>query len=242
MFDRAHLIETTIPKNEIKHAIDNTVFGGKVNIFVSSEWLNNLYLRYNCIFAWIDAINFSEALKSQSITNENLIALRTAIDDVSKKYPYVSFISFADTILLKSNWTIQKKIEYKPELFLEIFDEIKKLYRMHLKLDIYAILTQGTNEYYSSNLLHISKSKNHICLNSLGTPFAQILEIEKSVKTNKEKFELYLTSDYFSSIKFKYDFYKAEHTRKTYVSKIADRESVYYCFSYENLISNLRDE
>jgi len=100
----------------------------------------------------------------------------------------VSFISFADSLLLKSNWTVGHyestvKYTYSPEVFFGLFDELRVLYREELGLEIYAVLTQGSNEYYDDDVTHISASGNHISLNSLGLPFAQLLAIDDAART-----------------------------------------------------------
>ena len=68
---------------------------------------------------------------------------------VAEEREDISFISFADSLNLKSNWAVgyfHKGIEcsYKPEIFLTIIKELKKIYKDVLGLDIYAILTQGS--------------------------------------------------------------------------------------------------
>ncbi len=114
------------------------------------------------------------------------------------------FVSFADSLLIKGNWTVghfrsDVSYTYSPEVFVHIFKELQAVYREVLGLDVYAILTQGTNEYYEDSLVHISSGKNHVSLNSLGVPFAQLMAIDTSVRTAikaKEhgRFELYLTN------------------------------------------------
>ena len=107
---------------------------------------------------------------------------------MSEQYTDISFISFADNILLKSNWSIGHfdsgiEYNYKPEIFIQLAKIINSIYYETLGLNTYAIVAQGNNEYYNDSLLHISPSKNHISLNSLGVPFAQIMEIDSTVRT-----------------------------------------------------------
>ena len=51
---------------------------------------------------------------------------------------------------------------------MNIIKDLQAVYQMVLGKDVYAILTQGTAEYYEDSLLHISSGKNHVSLNSLG--------------------------------------------------------------------------
>ena len=97
------------------------------------------------------------------------------------------FVSFADSLLIKSNWRVghfrsDVSYTYNPEVVVRIIKELQAVYQVVLGLDVYAILTQGTNEYYEDSLVHISSGQNHISLNSLGIPFAQLMAIETSVR------------------------------------------------------------
>ena len=72
---------------------------------------------------------------------------------MARRYSDVWFISFADSLLLKSNWTVghfesSVKYTYRPEIFFKLFAELRALYREELSLEVYASLTQGSNEYY----------------------------------------------------------------------------------------------
>src|SRR5680860_1108794 len=94
---------------------------------------------------------------------------------LADKYPEISFISFADSLLLKSNWRVGYvdrgvKDTYEPEKIINLIRELGDIYREVLAMEIYAVLTQGSNEYYDDDLLHTSPLGNHVCLNSLGLP------------------------------------------------------------------------
>ena len=134
-----------------------------------------------------DAIGVKKALENGDLSREKLIELRNRIDDLAKEYDEISFISFADSILIKSNWTVGNyksdiNYTYKPEIFIDIIIKLRSIYNDTLNLDMYAILTQGSNEYYDDALLHVSETNNHISLNSLGVPFADIKSIEEAVR------------------------------------------------------------
>ena len=82
-----------------------------------------------------------------------------------------------------------------------------------LGFDIYAILTQGSNEYYEEPLLHISNTQNHICLNSLGVPFAELLAIENAVKAAFKSgihppMQVYMDEQFYHSLQLKYEYKK----------------------------------
>ena len=176
IYDRFHKVPVTLPKDKFVFCIGSWRYDEKPHIFVNGDWLESIYVRIYSVFGLVDAIGVKEEIRNGSLSREKLISLRDRIDSLSEHYPDISFISFADSIILKSHWTVghfESDIEYtyKPEIFLKVFQELKKIYSETLGLNIYAIFTQGSNEFYEDVLLHISESKKHICLNSLGVPF-----------------------------------------------------------------------
>lgn len=102
-----------------------------------------------------------------------------------------------------------------------------------LELDIYAILTQGSNEYYDESSLHISETLNHISLNSLGVPFSDLMVIEEAVRLAiRSKFhdpaELYIDDKLYHSLKFKCGFNKNDKPKFKYKSKMETKDSYYF--------------
>ncbi len=211
--ERFHEIRVVLPKPEIITCIGSWKWDEKPHIFVKTTWLNDLHLQSYSVFGFIDAIGVKKAIKDGAITEKRLVALRDEIDELGKSYPQVSFISFADSVLVKSNWSVgmvnsDVKYTYKPEIFLITIKELQRIFEKTLGLAIYAVLTQGYNEYYNDSLLHISSSQNHVCLNSLGLPFAQLLAIDNAVKGNIRKkahrpSEVYMDEYFFRSLRCK---------------------------------------
>lgn len=249
IFDRFHEVSINLPRDQFVACVGCWKYDVKPRIFVKSEWLYNIHQRSYSVFALIDAIGVLNALESGKITREKLIELRSGIDSISEKYPDISFISFADSLLLKSNWSVgyfknTVKYNYEPEIFIRLVSEINALYQATLGLSTYAIITQGGNEYYDDTLLHISHTKNHISLNSLGIPFAQLMEIEKTVreaiKTEVHPpAELYLDSQYYRSLKYKTEFNKNALRHHTYCSKMMGMSCKYYYSTVNNILTNL---
>jgi len=197
----------------------------------------------------VDAINVKEALRNGDLTRERLIKLRNRIDELAERYHNVSFISFADSLIIKSNWTVghfksEVSYTYDPEVCIQITHDIKNIYKEILDLDIYAIFTQGSNEYYEDPETHISKSGNHICLNSLGAPFAQLMEIDHSARfAIKEKIheavELYLDEQFLYSLNFKLGFDRESLKSYKYYDRMTASSRIYFCVGWEKLLSNL---
>ena len=242
---RFHEVSISIPKEEIKACVGCWRYDIKPYIFVDHEWLENLYTREYSVFALIDAIGVKNAIRDNLLTKEKLIKLRDMIDALAEQYRDISFISFADSFILKSNWSVgyfKKEIDctYEPEVFLRIIEKIQGIYRDVLGLEIYAVLTQGSNEYYNESLLNISQTKNHICLNSLCLPFAELLAIESAAKVAlKSKVhqpaEIYMDEQYYHSLKFKYEFDKNNKPKNMYKA-IMKTEAPFYFYSSLNVL------
>ncbi len=249
IFDRRHEVSITLPKDQFVACVGSWRYDEKPHIFVKGPWLENIYLRSYSVFALIDADYFTKALEGGEITRDRLIKLRSEIDSVSAKHPDISFISFADSLLLKSNWSVgyfknSGKYSYEPEVFINLASEISAIYKATLGVSTHAVITQGSNEYYDDPLLHISKSTNHISLNSLGIPFAQLMEIEETAKRASKagehpRAELYMDGKYYHSLKYKHGFDKNAVARYTYQSKMMGTPCRYYYSALHNIRSSL---
>lgn len=248
-YDRFHVVKTFLPREAFVAAALAYEYEKRVSVFVKSEWLRKLHLRSNSIFAMIDAVDMTAAIGSGAITHEKVIALRDALDAFAAQYPFISFISFADSLLLKTNWTAgmvdtDVRYTYVPESMLVLFQQLQTLYRDTLGLEIYAVLAQGSNEYYDDPLLHISKAQNHISLNSLGLPFAQIALIEgaarKAIRAGEHPpMEIYMDSDLFHSLMFKNYERKDHWPSAPYKPKMISEPGSYYYAMCEDLMSCL---
>lgn len=246
---RFHEVSITLPKDMVKICVGCGQYDIKPYIFVENEWLEHLHLREYSVFALIDAIGVKNAIRDNSLCKEKLIQLREKIDKLAERQADFSFISFADSLIIKSNWDVgyfKKGIQcsYSPEKLLNIVKELDCIYQETLGLNIYAVLTQGSNEYYGESLLHISNTKNHVCLNSLGVPFAELMAIEKAAKqaiksgVHPPK-QLYLDEQFYHSLKFKFQFQKNEKPKNLYSAIMKSHQPSYFYSNCDELIANL---
>ena len=246
---RFHEVAISLPKDQFVICVGCWRYDEKPHIFVKSRWLEHLYLRQYSVFGMIDAIGVKEALKNGGLSRDKLLRLRDAIDDLAKRYREVLFISFADSTLLKSNWSVgyfKSDVEYtyEPEIFLRIAKEFQLIYQDALGLDAYAILTQGSNEYYDDSLHHVSETGNHICLNSLGIPFAQLMSIDEAARAairqkTHEPSEVYMDKQFYHSLSFRLDFDSHALGSSKYRSKMMSTDSSYYYSTCQHIIDNL---
>lgn len=103
--DRFHEVKTFLPTDAFVAAALAYEYDKRVQLFVRTGWLRALHLRSNSIFAMIDAVDMTDALKLGKVSHDSVISLRDRLDDIASRHPDISLISFADSLLLKTNWT-----------------------------------------------------------------------------------------------------------------------------------------
>jgi len=159
--DRYHIVTVSLPKDQIVKCVSCYEHSERPHLFVKSSWMNHLYLRHYSIFCLVDAIGFKKALNDNELTRVKLIALRDAIDKVAEMYSKVSFISFADNLLLKSNWTVgtyRDEIEGEIGIGLEWMELIgKKASRIKISKSANIQDTNKWNEYFDWMLNYTEK-------------------------------------------------------------------------------------
>ena len=247
--DRFHQVRIVLPRSAFVICVGSWQYDYNPRLFVRGDWLTNLHLRSHSVFALVDAINVKEALASGSLTRSRLIALRDQIDKIAASNPSVAFMSFADSLLLKSNYSVGQydshiKYTYEPEKILLLLPAIQAAYHSVLGLNIYVVATQGSNEYYDDELLHISGTRNHISFNSIGLPFAQTHAIEQSARAAYKArvhpaADVYLDESFYHSLRFISGFTKSKQPKFPYAALMTTGESYYFPASFQLLIENL---
>jgi hypothetical protein len=117
-------------------------------------------------------------------------------------------------------------------------------FREEIDLAVYAAVAQGVNEYEDTALLHHSSSGNHLSLNSLGLPFAQLLAIDGAARAairagEHGPSELYIDEHFYHSLRFRAGFDKAGLPRAGYRSPLAARPSHYFHTDLLTILQNL---
>jgi hypothetical protein len=250
--NRYHEVRVRLPRSGFVNYVDQPGYGEKPHLFVTSEWMESLSYRNYCLFALVDAIDVKDALTKGTLTQPKLTELRRRVDEIAELYPETSFVSFADSLLLKTNWTVgtfdsRVNYTYKPEDFLEPIAEVRRAFKEVLSLESYAVLSQGSNEYYSDPELHISSSKNHISLNSLGLPFAQLRSIDESAHRAIKNgihgtFDLYMDEEFYHSLRFEFGFDKNAQPTHEYPSSMSTGQRCYVMCNFELVVNNLESK
>lgn len=250
IIDRFHEMRIHLPLSSFIACVGCSNYDEKPRIFVTSAWLSDIHLRTNSVFAMVDAIGVKKALSAGAISTSQLDDLRGRIDEIAAHHPDIAFVSFADSLLLKTNWSVGQwdspvEYTYEPERVIHVLPAIASAYRAALSLPIYAVVTQGRNEFYRDELMHVSHSGNHISLNSLGLPFAQLQAIEHAARSairagDHGPSELYMDDQFFRSLKLRYGFDKRKEPVHPYLAPMADHPCKYVLSSFRRIIDNLQ--
>lgn len=249
VFDRFHEVSVSLPQSTIRECVGSWQWDWKPTIFVESSWLDALYAKVFSVFGMIDAIEMRKAIDNQELSRTKLVQLRDKIDDLAARHRDVSFISFADSVLVKSNWTVGSvrnnlTYTYRPETFVTVAKEFQEIFANTLGLRCYTILTQGYNEYYSDEPLHISDTRNHVCLNSLGVSFAQLAAIDNAVRDairsgKHPPAEIYLDESFYHSLALRYEYNKNSRPKSAYTAVMSAKPAHYYYADVETILEYL---
>ena len=137
--DRFHEVRVLLPRTAFVMCVASWTIDEKPRIFVTTEWLNQLHTRSYSLFAMVDAIGVKAALLNGSFTHDRLVELQSKIDEIAARNPDIAFVSFADSVFLKMNWTVgiwdsEIKYSYNPEKILRPLIEINDAYMSALSM------------------------------------------------------------------------------------------------------------
>lgn len=225
---RYHTIKHAIPKSVIKKWIGIYWNIGHKNdyLFVDDDWHDTFWNGHISTFLLVDAIGMKMKMSSDSKKLlEELNLLSQKVDALAKKYPQLLFISAADNIIVKANFSA-RAIEpiYNPELLLYVCQDIRNIIKESIGCDSYGIFTQGFNFYNDESLFSINH--NHLNTRSLGEPYRELFSLEVRIREDIRNGELaksaYFSSDYFISLNLDREILKKDFknlSKKLYVSE-----------------------
>ncbi len=252
IFDRFHEVRVFLPAADFIKCVGCRDYDEKPHIFVSTNWLEDLHRRTHSVFALVDAIGVKTAILAGTLTADKIQILSQKVDEIASRYPDIAFFSFADSLLLKMNWIfgdVEYPVDrqYDPERIIRVLPEIAAAYSEVLGLGVYTVITQGQNHLYPDELLRVSASANHVSLNSLGLPFAQLLALDAAARANIKlgehgPEELYMDESFFRSLKLKFDFDKNAEPHFPYLSPMALSPFDYFVGSIERILQNLESK
>lgn len=209
---RYHGATKTLSRNQFVLCVHFPNFGKRPYLVVSREWFDAIEREAFSLYALIDAVGMKGLLSAQGIVDASQLArLRDGIDTIARQHPDHAFLTFADNVLVKTNWTASRSdytTTYEPERFVGLVGEVAAVFAVALGLKAYAVVTQGANQVDDPTLLHVSNEKNHILFASLATPFAELFEIDRSARSavhdgRHPPKELYLSKSLFLTLRFR---------------------------------------
>ena len=249
---RFHEFPIRLPRTAFVRCISSDTYDIKYIIFVKKKWLREQITREHATFVLVDAIGVKDALRSNALSQQQLLRLRARIDLLAAQHSGLSFVSVADSLVIKAEWSLEFYLTgaastYSPETLVRVVEQLQTIYRDVLGLSVYAVFTQGVNEYYEERGIHTSDTGNHVCLNSLGVPFAELLAIDRAVSEAIKSrelapHELYMEDTFLHSLSMRFDFKRENLARGQYQARLMRAPGAFYAASIGEILGNLEGE
>lgn len=241
---RFHQLPILVPRGAFVACIEAQNCDDTPRIFVRSGWIQALCEQPCAAFALVDAIGIRRGMRTGAVSRDALRDLRDRIDTPAARYPDVGFVSFADSVLIKQVWTIgsygRPAYTYNPEALLPIVAQVRQAFREVLGLNAYAVMSQGQNAYEDPKALHVSPAGNHVSFNTLATPFADLIEIDQTVRQALRSgvhapADLYLDARFYRSLQFRPDADRDRYPAFPFLPHAEGREQRYHALSQPDL-------
>jgi hypothetical protein len=207
---RYHGVVKILPRSKVVLCVYFWNHEDRPYLVVDQAWFDEIATERFCLYALVDAIGMRDLLRRQGrVTAHQLTQLRKGVDGLARGHKNHAFLSFADNILIKSNWVATDagyETTYRPEAFIDLTGDVCHVIEEALGLQAYAVVTQGASAAEDDSLLHVSDTRNHIFFGSLAAPFAELVEIDRALREalHERKHaprELYLSAQVFWSLR-----------------------------------------
>jgi hypothetical protein len=211
MSTRFHGVVRPLPRAEFVACVHFWNYAKRRYLVVSQKWFDEIERTMFSLYSLVDAIGMRDLLDRQGrIEPEQIARLRDGIDALASEHRDHAFISLADNVIVKTNWSAHGSAyanTYRPEHFLEIVNSVRAVFESALQLGSYAVVTQGANGLVDDAVLRVSREQNHVFFGSLGTPFADLFYIDSAVRAAlREKrhppTDLYLSESFLLTLRF----------------------------------------
>jgi len=210
--DRGHCAVRTLPKSKLIAHVRFLDRDGHPYLVVDQKWFDDLQRSAFSIYGLVDVAGMKKYLsQSGSVPDGTITSLRERIDRVAAENQHCAFISLADSMVVKTNWSAGAggyEATYQPEKFIALLGTVSEVFASVFGMPAYAVATQGSNQCGDGTLIHVSKEGNHVLIPSLATPFAELFEIERAARSATKlrihrPSPLYLSKSLFQSLRFK---------------------------------------
>lgn len=248
---RYHPAVRTLPRSQFVTGIRFRQYGKRDYLVVAQEWFDDIEAGRLSLYALVDAVDMRMLLERQGrITKEQLGTFRAGIDTLATAHPDHAFLAFADSVILKTNWSASYDDydkSYRPEHFLAIANSVAHVFKTAFGLNAYVIATQGFNHLVEDPLMQVSENQNHVFFGSLATPFAELFDIDAAVRRairhqSHEPADLYVSHALFLTLNFKDSARRDQrmHGGEPFDSKTTAKDfSMYHVFNYADFVIEL---
>ncbi|OGU30409.1 MAG: hypothetical protein A2057_11790 [Ignavibacteria bacterium GWA2_35_9] len=245
-FIRFHGASRILPSAKVLACVEFTSIGDKPYLIVDGDWFEDNEKAIFSSYAMVDAIGMRSLLEQVgNITETQINNFKSMINNIASEYEEYFFLTYADSVIVKSNW-IPKDREYvktyQPEILLKVINRIFDSFKSAFHLDAYAVITQGANQVMGNSNFEISPEKNHIFFSSLGAHFAELFEIDRVIRENikngiHSRKNLYLSNSFFLTLQF----HKYEQQNKFKESLVNYNSNKQVSFEHAYLPINIED-
>ena len=209
---RWHTLKLILPVSNFISAFLPFTSHGNPYIIVEKNWFYKIKTYSYSMYCVIDFIGIRDLiLKAGELNSKLIIKARSIVNNFSVKNSDFTFMTLADTIIIKSSWkTLDiESSNYNPEKFIVMINLLMKKLKKEVSLDSYAIFTQGANFTDENKLLNSKISTNHYFLPSISIPFIEAFEIDNDIRERIRsntilKSSMYLEGTFYSSLKRTY--------------------------------------
>lgn len=205
IIDRWHGAMRVLPRSDFKGCVQWWNFQKQPYLVVSRRWMRELGEPRFSIYALVDVIGTKKRCATQGgIDTEALGRFRASIDAIARSKRSFAFLSFADNVLVRSDWNAAKRgaqSTYEPEAMLAVVSAIRAAIKSELHSESYAILSQGTNWAADDAGKRGHRQPNHAVFGSLGAPFEELFHIDLAVKSSMRS-KRHEASDYYLARSF----------------------------------------
>lgn len=210
--DRWHDAKRVLPRSDFKGCVQWWNFQKQPYLVVSRRWMRELGEPRFSIYALVDVIGTKKQYATKGrIDAEALGRFRASIDAIARSKRSFAFLSFADNVLVRSDWNAAKRgaqSTYEPEAMLAVVSAVRAAIKSDLHSESYAIFSQGTNWAANDAGKRAPRQPNHAVFGGLGAPFAELFRIEQAVKSSMrskrhEASDYYLARSFAQSLRYK---------------------------------------
>jgi hypothetical protein len=132
MSTRFHRATVKLPRSHFVTCVHIWNYNKRPYLVVTQDWLEEILRTKFSLYGLVDAVGMRELLRVQGhVTRSQIIAMCEGIDALAKAHPDHAFLTFADTVVVKTNWSMTGDSYYEgtysPERFLGVLQDSRRV-------------------------------------------------------------------------------------------------------------------